>query len=64
MNRLDPLNCAIWFLMGLWVVAVWAWLFSLFVPTIAEALAAAGMLADCEALALTAADCAALAGER
>lgn len=55
--RLDPLNCTVWACLALLVIAFWTWAGIQFLPTVEAALAAAGVLNDCRALSLSAADC-------
>lgn len=61
--RLDPLNCTVWAGVVLLVVAFWAWAVVLLWPTVQDALSAAGVLNDCRALYLGAAECMAFAQE-
>lgn len=59
--RLDLVNCAVWIGMALLVVAFWATVAAITLPSVSDALSAAGALNDCRALSLSAADCTAFA---
>ena len=70
MTRIDPLVCAAWGMMALFVVLFWAWVMSALIASTATALDAAwdavetaGTLNGCKVLNLLPGECAAWAQE-